>query len=300
MAFELWSVSQQPDILGGRGSFADITWTYPEIIEHLYEPLRARYPEYMTRRVIGRDTTGEYEIWAYEWTPAHYDRTIYIQSGVHVIETEGYFGLARLMTMIAEGEDERLRAVREHVRLLLVPCVSVWGVSKKGGYEGLMADKRHQIPHNAAMVNPNRDDADEKAAETTAVKRYFAANADGIDFAFDFHTTTETGWGAYLMPYADGLSEDIAERHKAINRALYAKNKTDYPQAYMGVETHYPRGGIHNSFIGGFFRNFGVPAMTIEHNDYIYDPRLGTSKAMTLAVELYGNHLLAEAELSAR
>ena len=87
MAFELWNVSRQPDILGGRGSFADITWTYPEIIEHLYEPLRARYPDYMTRRVIGRDTTGEYEIWAYEWTPPRHDRTIYIQSGVHVIET---------------------------------------------------------------------------------------------------------------------------------------------------------------------------------------------------------------------
>ena len=95
-------------------------------------------------------------------------------------------------------------------------------------------------------------------------------------------------------------SSNWLARHKAINRALYAKNKTDYPQAYMGDETHYPRGGIHNSFIGGFFKNFGVPAMTIEHNDYIYDPRLGTSKAMTLAVELYGNHLLAEAELSAR
>lgn len=91
------------------------------------------------------------------------------------------------------------------------------------------------------------------------------------------------------MPYADGLSEDAAERRKAINRALCTKNKTDYPQAYMGDETHYPRGGIHNSFIGGFFKNFGVPAMTIEHNDCIYNPCLGTSKAMMPAVELYGN-----------
>lgn len=57
--------------------------------------------------------------------PAHYDKTIYIKPGVHVIETEGYFGLARLMTMVAESADEHPCAVREHVRLLLVSCVSV-------------------------------------------------------------------------------------------------------------------------------------------------------------------------------
>ncbi len=300
IAFKLWTPPKQPDILGKDGSFGNIEWTYPEIIENLYEPLRRRFPAYIKRESIGFDTTGGFETFAYAFTPEKYEKTIYLQAGVHVIETEGYFGLARLMTLIAEGADERLAAMREKIRFLVVPCVSVWGVSRKGSYAAIMSGERYKIPHNAANVNPNRDWFDEAARETTNVKRYFAAHAKEIGFAIDCHTTTETGWGAYLLPFADGMDESVAKPLIALNRALYALHPTDRPMAYMGDEAHYSRPGgkptpIKGSFTGGFFGEYGVPAVTLEHNDYIYDNSLGTSRAMTLAVELYGSHVLMQA-----
>lgn len=291
----LWNPGEQPDILGKEGSFGDIEWTYPEIIENLYEPLRKKYPDYITRTSIGFDSTGKYETWGYEFTPKEYQKTIYLQSGVHVIETDGYFGLARLLTLIADRTDERLAWIRDHVRLIVVPCVSVWGVSNKGSYEDIMGPGRWEILHNREGVNPNRDYAAKVTHETVNVIAYFRKYESEIEFLFDCHSTTEDGWGAYLLPYVNGMPEDLAEKLKGLNRRLYAKNPTTYPMAYMGDNAHYPR-PIQNSFIDGFWDEFGVPGATLEHTDYIYDDRLGTSRAMTLSVELYGNHLLQVVE----
>ena len=85
MSDKLWQPSPQPDILGKDGSFGNIEWDYPTFIENVYEPLRMKYPDYVTRRSIGFDTSGEYEMWAYEFTPKSYKKTVYLQSGVHPI-----------------------------------------------------------------------------------------------------------------------------------------------------------------------------------------------------------------------
>ena len=36
---------------------------------------------------------------AWKFTPERYEKTVYLQAGVHAIEIEGYFGLARLMNL---------------------------------------------------------------------------------------------------------------------------------------------------------------------------------------------------------
>ncbi len=296
MNFKLWEPEVQADILGKDGSFGNIEWDYPTFIENVYEPLRKKYPEYITRRSIGRDTSGEYEMWAYEFTPEKYIKTVYMQSGVHVIETDAYFGLARLLTMIANREDERLSFIRDNVRLLIIPVVSVWGISKRGSYEEIMDDDRWRFPHNAARVNANRDFYDQKATETVNVINYISNYADDICFAFDCHSTTDVVLGAYLLPMSNGIPENIANNHKAINQALYDKHPTDVYKAFMGEEKDYPVPNLTNTFKGGITEKFGIYGITPEHNDYIYDKKLGTSLTMTLAVELLGNHLLQVCE----
>jgi len=296
MDFKLWEPKTQPDILGKEGSFGNIEWDYPTFIEKLYEPLRQKYPEYITRYSIGFDTSGEYEMWAYEFKPEKYIKTVYLQSGVHVIETDAYFGLARLLTLIAEGEDERLRFIRDNVRLLVVPVVSVWGISKRGSYEEIMDENRWRFPHNAARVNANRDFFDEKATETVNVKNFIKKFADDICFAFDCHTTTDVVLGSYLLPMSNGIPKEIEENHKAINLALYEKHPTDVYKAFMGEEKDYPVPNLENTFKGGITDLFGIFGITPEHNDYIYDKKLGTSLTITHAVELIGNHLLQVSE----
>lgn len=295
--FSLWIADKQPDILGGGNSFGNIEWTYEEIINNIYEKLRAEFPEYINRKEIGKDSSGKYKMYAYEFCPDNYEKTFYIQSGVHCIETEGYFGLARLMYLVAHEADDRFAAMKKKIRFLIVPCVSVYGVSTKGDLTHIMSDKRYEIENSIYGINPNRDFVNLLCAETRAVKAYFSDNAADITFAFDFHTTTMAEWNAYLFIWADGMDAKITEKHKHISEMLYKNCKTDFPMAYNGPEANYPTGSIKGSFVGGFFTEFGINAVTVEHSDYIFDKSLGTSAALTRAVELYANHVMLEAEV---
>ena len=290
----LWQSVPQPDILGNSDSFGNITWTSDEIIENLYEPLRKQYPQWVNREKIGMDTTQKYEMYAYSFTPKQWKKTVYIQSGVHSMETEGYFGLARLMHLIANEDEPRLKWLRENVLFFVFPMVSVWGISNKGSYEQLMsADRYVKCLHNVLGINPNRDFYECQLAETKNVKKYFASKANEIDVMFDFHTTTNINWGAYLLPYPDNLDCEFLDRLVKINKMLYRENCTsDIPIAYMGDESHYPTTPINSSFMGGFHKLYNISGSTIEHSDYIFDSVLGTSVCMTRAVELYANHIM--------
>ncbi len=293
--FNLWDPGFQPDILNNKDSFGNIEWTYADIIENIYEALRKEFPNYINRKIIGRDSSGQYDIFAYEFCPPHYQKTIYIQSGVHCLETEGYFGLARLMYLICHDFDERLTEMKSKIRFLVVPCVSVYGVSKKGTIENIMSCERYAIPNSIYGINPNRDFYDLKCEETRAVRSYVAENSDKISVCFDFHTTTMPDWNAYLLIWPDGMKDNLTVSHENINNMLYEKNKPEFKKAFMGPESKYPTDAIKGSFTGGFFNEFNINSYTVEHSDYVFDKKLGTSKAMTKAVELYGNHVLFEA-----
>ena len=291
----LWKPPIQPDIWGEEDSFANIEWTSDEIDRYLYEPLKELYHYHIQKIQIGQDTSGTCAMYAWELTPPHYEKTVYLQSGVHAIETEGYFGLARLIRLICEGTDERLKAVRDHVRFLIGPMVSVWGITHKGNYQQIMSLERYEkCPHNVLGINPNRDFWDCRLQETLNVKQYFAAHASEIDFMFDLHTTTMPEWGAYLLPYPDRLDTKYITKLVQINSMLYLEN-CDFqtPIAYMGDDSRYPTAPITSGFAAGFHHLYQIPGSTLEHSDYVFDSILGSSVCMTRAVELYGNHLLA-------
>lgn len=98
-AVRLWNPPPQLDILGKENSFADIEWTSDDIDRRLYEPLRYLYPYSIKKISIGKDTSGSCDMTAWKFTPERYEKTVYLQAGVHAIEIEGYFGLARLMNL---------------------------------------------------------------------------------------------------------------------------------------------------------------------------------------------------------
>ena len=74
-----------------------------ELVNKFYEPLRQAYPNYISRTMIGTDTSGQYQMWLYDFCPECYEACVFLQSGVHPIETEGYLGLARMMEMISKN-----------------------------------------------------------------------------------------------------------------------------------------------------------------------------------------------------
>ena len=152
--------------------------------------------------------------------------------------------------------------------------------------------KRYDIPHNLLRINSNRDCFERKLNETRNVLGVVEKYRDIIDVAFDLHTTTTEDWGDYLTVYPDALphSKEFVE----LNNLLRSHNiKGREPRVvYSGSSSNYPTGSNAASFASYMTENLGIPTCTLEHSDLIFDKSLGTSAAMTRAVELYLNHIL--------
>lgn len=275
-----WEAPLQPD-------FSDyIRCSSDELIDKFYEPLRQQYPDYISRRSIGTDTSGQYAMWLYDFRPKHYEACVFLQSGVHPIETEGYLGLARIMELIVKND---LPDLRSKVRFLVVPLVSVYGVSKKTQADSII--KRYDIPHNALGINSNRDCYDRQLTETRNVLSVLEDYKNEIDFGFDLHTTTTEDWGDYLTVYPDHLPH--GKEFVDLNNTLRSRNITDRPAriVYSGCSSQYPTDSNAASYASYITEELGIPMCTLEHSDLIFDSSLGTSAAMTRAVELYLNHI---------
>ena len=265
----------------------DIMCGSDEVVNKFYEPLRQLYPDYISRSMIGTDTSGQYQMWLYDFCPDNYEACVFLQSGVHPIETEGYLGLARIMEMIAKYE---LPDLRSKVRFLVIPVVSVYGVSKKAQADSII--KRYDIPHNLLGINANRDCYECRLDETKNVLAVIEKYKDIIDFAFDFHTTTTEDWGDYLTVYPDNLPH--RKELVLLNDFLRSRNIKERQEniVYSGSSSEYPTGSNAASYASYITEELGVPMCTLEHSDLIFDNSLGTSVTMTRAVELYLNHIL--------
>ena len=277
----LLDIPMQPDFS------AHIMCGSDEIINKFYEPLRQAYPNYISRAMIGTDTSGQYQMWLYDFCPENYESCVFLQSGVHPIETEGYLGLARMMEMIAGNE---LPELRSRVRFLVVPVVSVYGVSKKALSDSIV--KRYDIPHNMLKINSNRDCYNRQLSETKNVLSVVEKNKSIIDFGFDLHTTTTEEWGDYLTVYPDNLPH--RKEFVLLNDLLRTRNIKGRPEriVYSGNSSGYPTGSNAASYASYITEEIGIPMCTLEHSDFVFDDSLGTSAAITRAVELYLNHIM--------
>lgn len=274
-------IPTQPDLSSHIACGSD------ELISSFYEPLKRAYPSYISRTSIGTDTSGEYQMFLYDFCPDQYDACVFLQSGVHPIETEGYLGLARIMEMIANNEFPDLRA---RVRFLVIPIVSVYGVSQKARADSII--KRYDIPHNALGINSNRDCYECRLNETKNVLGVVEKYMDIIDCGFDLHTTTTEEWGDYLTVYPDSLPH--RKEVVALNNMLRSRNIKGRQEriVYCGSSSEYPTGSNASSYASYITEEMGIPMCTLEHSDLVFDSALGTSAALTRAVELYLNHIM--------
>lgn len=318
-------VSYSP-LMGYIHSAVDFnTMTSEEFVEFYYEPLRNAFPGYISRKSIGADDTGAYTMWCYTFTPEDYKTTVYIQAGVHGRnEFEGYYATAMMMRMITHAEkssDPHLNYLRENIRFIVVPVVNVFDVSRRAEVKKGLATGGTHSPNNSANINLNRDWFNQATQEVRNVKTLLNEyKNDDIAFALDAHTDPEgmPGWGAYLLPYADGMPESVTSKMHAVADFLYEKNiagritwnGADLYVAFQGPNADYPissqewrnnhdgnyvRGTITNSFGQGFWVDYGIYGLTGEHGARKFGAE-GSKVEMCRAVELYLNHILVQVE----
>lgn len=130
----------------GRG-YDVLPITSSEFYNTFYEPYLGKHDDLMvTKKNLGKDQSGTYDIWCYDFIPYNAKKKILLSSGMHTYELPASFGLARWVKDFMESSDAVFQYMRQNVHVSIIPIVNPWGWNQNPKKYG-----------NVNGVNPNRN-----------------------------------------------------------------------------------------------------------------------------------------------
>lgn len=289
--------------------------TYADVIAK-YDALVSAYPAYAQKHSFGNDASDTIPMYYYTFKPKYYTQHVYLQAGVHGWEPDPVFALAEIMYLIANAyggnlspkidDSKELTYLRGNVAFTVVPCVNPWGFNHRSD---CAMDKRNYAQNNYDGVQLNSAWSG-SAAEAVYVRTLLDAIASELSFAIDMHSTvwptTRTKYGCFY----GGFNSD-GKNVRTIWRTyewLYEFYGVKYPNIVNGdtcpnVIGNYASVGIlTEGFHAWCHSRYGVQAGTMEFSDHVwsdddstnYPKPLHTSAAMSVAVNMYLNHILQQ------
>ena len=294
------------DFYGNEGSFASYRWTSDEVFEHLYEPLREKYPSYIKREHIGKDASDTYDMYCYIFEPKNYEQTVFLSAGIHANEEEGYLSLAYFLGEVANADKNAnagLRYLRESVRLIVIPIVNVWGVNQTHSLE----KANWSIRYNANEADLNRDFGEKTQQETKNVCAVLEKYGKDISFGIDFHTTPNDNGSDLFFNFNIG-TENASINFQTTNH-IYHRMKTEgmitaqrphlvpSSSAYgnlAAIDGKYMTATTVQSYL---WNEYGIPPLTVEYMNFTSgtSPKKGSAEGLSMAVEICGNFIIQNA-----
>ena len=269
-------------IIGDKG-LGDANWKSEQFLNNMYEPLREKYPDYITRSSIGKDATGKYDMYCYVYAPENYKSTMFLVGGTHGDEIVGYFALAKVMQLIADAtpEDVLLYELRQKVRFVVIPLVNVWSVSNT------------RVRTNGKGQDLNRDYQNLTQQESKNVMACFAQYASEVDVVMDFHIANASPVDVAVYFNFINYTDNAVANYKTTNHMYHRYKALGYAGTYTDlsrVPGSYTKGSQY--FEGRIWNQYGVPTITVEYLTTARFPAEYTDKCMTLAVETYINFII--------
>ena len=281
-----WTPAEKVGSISNDCTYGNFLWSADTVLNELYEPVRQRHPDYITRQVIGKDQSGKYDMYAYIYAPEHYETTMFLNGGTHGDEQTAYFSLAKVMELItdAKPEDNLLYTLRHKVRFVVVPILNVWSASET------------HVRANSTNQDLNRDFGNLTQQESKNLMAFFEKYAGEARILMDFHIAASSKVDVYFnfINYSDNAVANYKSTNHMYHRYMelgYAQKTTDLskvPGSYVKSDK-YLEGRIWNSY--------GVPTITVEYVTSTGHgfPEASSSEAMTVAVETQMNFIIQNA-----
>jgi len=281
-----WTPAQPAGSIAADCTWGNVLWDANTVLEKLYEPVRQRYPSYITREVIGKDQSGKYDIYAYIYAPENYEITMFLNAGTHGDEQEAYFAMAKVLELIADAqpEDQLLYTLRHKVRFVVIPILNVWSASES------------HIRANSTGQDLNRDFDGLTQQESKSLFAYFEKFAEETCILMDFHIAAGSNVAVYynFINYSNNAVANYKTTNHMFHRYIslgYAQPDTDLRK----IPGSYVKGSQYLE--GRIWNEFGVPTITVEYvttaaSDF---PDGKSSEGVTLAVETQMNFIIQNA-----
>lgn len=171
-----------------------------EFLELFYDGFVSAPPSgvTVTKNSIGKDESGQYDMWEYDFKPANYSRTILLSSGMHTYELSASFGLANFIGhLYTDTDNDAFDYIRNNVRVKVIPVVNPWGFNqypkKYGNINGVNPNRNFDLNGEWSAYNGNTNEWNQKGvapfseAEVVNLARWVEANWNA-EFWIDCHT----------------------------------------------------------------------------------------------------------------
>lgn len=263
---------------------------YNDFISQTWETLRAKYPEYITRNFVIKDTSDTFDIYEYVFEPEKYKKTVFLTAGIHGDEYEGFWGLYHFMKYISDKyyEHAQLRDLRHNVRFVVIPVLNPWGVENKTRATSRVsnANNNYDVFYKAPEYEDPAGEYAFSENEALAVKLVADKYNADFDFYADFHTDPyNPEYGNYML--ANQLSSTFnTAKELTIDEINYLEEK------YGFVTTPRSPNLVGVNRRSSSFKYMeavrGVPSAILEVGTGRLSP-IGSSTTMTVGVDWYTN-----------
>ena len=205
----------------------------------------------VTKTVRGKDESGTWDIFEYDFCPKHYTKTILLTGGEHAYETPASFGLALWVKNLMENTgDADLQWIKNNIRIKMIPMSNPWGFSQYpksyGNCNGVNPnrnfDNQIHVWDKFPVYSPNPSDENYNQwnykgeypfseSETRIWRDWVIENKDDAEFWIDCHTgvycTRADNWVQYQStnPLISKIKRAINALSRRIER-VYDKTPT--------------------------------------------------------------------------
>lgn len=213
----------QPDLSG----FEWIATALHSQMYALYDDLVTRFPDYVTRILLGNDTIGN-PIYRYDFTPPLFNTgrssvaKIILTSGHHGYEKAGIYVTYSALKEICErwSEDEHLETLRWGVHFIVVPIVNPYGFDNNTRYNERSVDPERNYTAGWEQGDPDPDSGQYRGvsplSEPSAqyIDAILKNNTDAIYFCSFHNMQSDTNfiWNSSASEFGINLANRLSSR----------------------------------------------------------------------------------------
>lgn len=259
--------------------------TQQQFYETFYDPYLGYHDDLLvTKKNLGKDQSGTYDVWCYDFIPYNAKKKILLSSGMHTYELPASFGLARWVKEYMESSDSVFQYMRQNVHISIIPIVNPWGWNQNpktyGNVNGVNPNRNfndwNDIWTEFPVYTPSQNewnvkgDAPFSEAETKILCNWMKANTDA-DFYIDCHTGVNNSRANFGDVWYVAISDNVnlAKIQNAAS-ALMTHLQTTYgstPKLHAVIDAESSIKQRYGDSV------IGIPTITTEQpqaNDTVY------------------------------
>ena len=202
--YELWEPDTTTDeyVTPNDRSQVTIDLTYQEFLDKYFNIYIGKLSDgyTVTRKSLGYDASGVYEIFEYDFIPRSYNRMVMLSAGMNAVELSPIFGIAYFLKSLFDRSinDEGLNYIYNNVKLKIIPILCPWSFSQEtlryGNFNDVNINRNFNYNNQWGSIQSTegtwnyKGESPESEVETRLIKQWMIDNAKEADCYIDCHS----------------------------------------------------------------------------------------------------------------